>query len=194
MYVAVKDAIEKCEAILERIIKKEARLRQPPISIIHCPEIYLKEIYIQYVAMLKRLKKRYSEWDYKILNAEKLLFNILKKLEYIDGYCDAKDCRREELAKDLKSSIKDELINTIQEHIQILLKEHNLDGPPSFLVIFNMHACYNYIQTKDLIATIHNLKKDILILILYLQRRSDSSSSAEAYKEANYNVNSYPFM
>jgi hypothetical protein len=171
-----EEAIKRCEKKLERIINKEVPLKNPPISIIHSPEKHIKEIYLQYVSMLKRLKSQHPSWDYKILNAEKILFDILRDLDYIDGCKDANTCDRNKLANDLRDSIKDDLIQKIQEGIQILTENNEVRSPPPFLVILNMHACYNYIQTKDLISSLHNLQTNILVLILYLERDRESKS------------------
>jgi len=187
----VKEAIDKCKEKLKKIITGESRLRNPPISVIYCPEKLIKEIYIQYIALLKQLKREFPSWNYEILNSEKILFNILKDFEYIAGDEFIKNCDREIFAKDMYTSVKSELIKKIQEKIDYIINNYKEGLPPPFLVILNIHACYHYIQTKDIISSIYNTKNKILILILYLQKEMEPTSQKEIFKKANYNINTY---
>jgi len=183
----IKEAIDNCKKKLVEIIKREKKLRNPSITVVFCPEKHVKEIYLLYIAMLKQLKQENPSWNYELVNAEKLLFDILKEFEYIDGEKFASKCERELLAGDLENSVREELVNTIQNRIQNLIKD-KLDGPPPFLIILNMHACYNFIKTGNLIAQIHPIGSKALVLILYLQKERGQDSQKEVIKEANYNV------
>lgn len=187
MSISAEQFFEK----LEKIIKKEEPLRQPPITVVHCPKESIKELYLTFRSKLKEFKLRYSDWNYYLINMEKELFKILDDLEYTDGDKFALNCTREDLTKDLKSSVLQDLIGVIEAQIDQQIKNNKDISYLPFVVLLNIHGCYSFIQTKDIISRIIN-KKDILIVILYLELSISKlkTKEDESYKLANYNVHS----
>ncbi len=184
----LNSAIERCKGKMERILRSEVILKEPSVSIIHCPVEYLREIYKKYVLILKDLKQKYSKWNYGIINLEKELFNLLRDLDYISNEKIAETCKRKDLEINFRGYIIEGLVQEIENCIKSLLESHQQNDPPPFLIIQNIHSCYKHIQTKDIITRIRN-QKDVLILILYLQR-----DKSMPYKSSDYNVNTYFLM
>jgi hypothetical protein len=182
--------INEFEHHLKKIITKEIPLRDPYISVIHITHQHIQEAYVQFLLIFKRLIEKHSAWMYETFNLEHQFYKILDKLRYTKKPNYAETCEREELASDMKHSIKSELIKSITSKLDELNAEFkkNSSNPPPLLFLMNIHSIYPYIQTKDIISRIIN-KKGILILIPYLQSKLHHNYEHEPYKDANYNVN-----
>lgn len=187
----MSQSFDKLIDYLEKIIRKEEPLRQPPIVIIHCPVELIKNIYMSLVSTLRKLKTKHQQWNYYLLNIEKEIFGILEELDYIGGENYTLTCAREDLERDLSTSVLQELIELVENKIDEILNENLANDYPPFMFLLNMHSCYNYIQTKDIISRIIS-KEGILILILYLELGLSklNPDEDESYKLANYNVHS----
>jgi len=178
------------ELELEKIIKREIPLRDPSISIIHLSKENVVEGYKHHLSILKRLKGKYTNWDYNLLNIEKLFFEILKKRRYLEKQQFIKTTERDVYKNDLKNSIMNDLMEKIQNEIHLLKDKCKQDGNPPFLVLINMHSTYPYIQTKDVISRVIN-EKGIYIIILYVSDVKFHQKEIESYKYGNYMVHSY---
>ena len=176
---------------LEKIIKLESPLRDPSITIVHCPVKNIKEIYTSFIRAMNEFEIRYNNWEWAPLNMEQELFKVLTEFEYTGGDNYVRSCSRADLKRDLRASVLTEMINNVEQKVDDLLSQKKTTDSPPFLLILNMHACYNYIQTKDIISRIIS-KKGILILILYLDQGLSrlNPDEDESYKLANYNVHS----
>ena len=176
---------------MEKLIKGEEPLRQPPIYVVHIPPNLVKELYTTFIAQLKEFKVRNPKWDYLQINMEKELFKILDELQYTDGAKTALTGTREELKSGLESSVKNDLIRKVETLIDSFSSNYDNFRSPPFVALLNMHACYPYIQTKDIISTIIN-KSDILIIIFYLDLSLTNAKSQEdeIYRLGNYGVHS----
>ena len=181
--------MEKLFDNLDKIIKKEEPLRQPPIMIVHIPANSIKELYTSFRSKLKDFKMRHSEWNYYLMNVEKELYKVLDEQYYTDKFNTALKSTRDQLVNGLKSGVLDDFVAAIENKIDQCIKENVNNSSPPFFVLLNMHAFYNHIQTKDIISRIIN-KSNILILILYLDLSLTDLKiqKEEAYKLANYNV------
>ena len=179
-------SIDRYKERLGKYVRGELPLRDPSITIIHCQMEYLKTIHKELIFLTIELKIRHPDWNYRILNAEKILFDILRKLRYIDKDNFALSCSRDEFKTNLEGSGKTEFINKIKEELDSLKNNNKINDHPPFLIVLNMHACYNFIQTKDIIAQLIN-QKGVLLLITYLE--GFKREKEPSYKEANYNVN-----
>ncbi|MFW9994942.1 MAG: hypothetical protein ACFFD4_23070 [Candidatus Odinarchaeota archaeon] len=182
-------SFEQFVEYLEKIITKEEPLRQPPIVIVHCPVKLIKDIYISLVAKLKELKVKHGQWNYYLINMEKKMFDILAELDYIGGDNLALTCSREDLKKDLSASVLKEMVSSVESEIDRIIAANTSSQHPPFVILMNIHGCYDYIQTKDIISRIIN-KERILILVLYLELGLSeiNPEEDESYKLANYNV------
>ncbi len=180
-------SLDQLKSKMEQIIKKEVPLRDPAIVVIHCP----KEVYQSYtstlLSIMRQFKDHYSEWNYNIVNLEKLLFSLLGETGYVDNENFALKCSREELKKQIKRNILKDFLQKIEEGITILKSSHisKPTAPPPFLILLNIHSCYHNIETKDVVGRIIN-QKGVYVLIFYLQQYEKNNF----YKEANYNVES----
>lgn len=179
--------LEDYKLKLKNIIKREIPLRDPAITVIHCPKNNFQQKCVSFMSLISQLHDEFSEWRYRIINAEELLFSLLDEAGYTAEELFVKTNSRDDLRRDLKSNITKKFLSTIDSEIVALKEQYNpqMKNPPPFLIIINMHACYNFIQTKDLIAEIFN-QKGVLVLVLYFQYQDN----ANFYKEANYNVES----
>jgi len=178
------------ELELEKIIKREIPLRDPSISVIHLSKENVVEGYKHHLSILKRLKGKYTNWDYNLLNIEKKFFEILKKRRYLEKQQFIKTTERDVYKNDLKNSIMNDLMEKIQNGIHLLKDKCKQDGNPPFLVLINMHSTYPYIQTKDVISRVIN-EKGIYIIILYVSDVKFHQEEIESYKYGNYMVHSY---
>lgn len=182
------EAFNSFQNYLEQIITGNIPLRDPSISVVHITPENIEKAHRKILQLFNQFKDKYSQWNFKVVNIEAILFEILKKLRYLKKPFFAKDCRRSELSNDMQNSIKKDLILKVEMEIKKLKESQQKSSKnPSILLIMNFHAAYPYIQTKDLIARIIN-EKGILILILYLQVDKKTSFEKESYKSANYNV------
>jgi len=179
-------SIDQYKERLKQYIRGELPLRDPSITVIHCSVEILKTIHKEIVLFTKEQQVRHPNWNYIIINAEKLLFDILRDYGFIDNENFAQSCSREELKTNLEGSGKTDFIKKIKEEINSLVEINETKEHPPFLILLNMHACYNFIQTKDVIAQLIN-QKGVLLLITYLE--GFRKEKDPLYKEANYNVN-----
>jgi len=179
-------SINQYKERLKQYIRGELPLRDPSITVIHCSVEILKTIHKEIVLFTKEQQVRHPNWNYIIINAEKLLFDILRDYGFIDNENFAQSCSREELKTNLEGSGKTDFIKKIKEEINSLVEINETKEHPPFLILLNMHACYNFIQTKDVIAQLIN-QKGVLLLITYLE--GFRKEKDPPYKEANYNVN-----
>jgi len=179
-------SINQYKERLKQYIRGELPLRDPSITVIHCSVEILKTIHKEIVLFTKEQQVRHPNWNYRIINAEKLLFDILRDYGFIDNENFAQSCSREELKTNLEGSGKTDFIKKIKEEIDSLKEINETKEHPPFLILLNMHACYNFIQTKDVIAQLIN-QKGVLLLITYLE--GFRKEKDPLYKEANYNVN-----
>ncbi len=178
--------IDQYKERLGKYIRGELPLRDPSITVIHCSVEILQIVHKEFVLFTKELRIRHPNWYYKILNAEKLLFDILRDYGYIDNENFAQSCNREELKTDLEGSGRTDFLKKIKEELNSLKEINKIIEHPPFLILLNIHACYNFIQTKDVIAQLIN-QKGVLLLITYLE--GFRKEKDPPYKEANYNVN-----
>ena len=145
---------------------------------------------MHFLTILKRLKSKYTNWEYKLLNIEKCFFEILKKRRYIEKQQFVKNTEREVYKKDLETSILNDLMDIIQNEVYILKEKCSYKGNPPFLVLINMHSTYPYIQTKDVISRVIN-EKGVYIVILYASEFKHHQVEIESYRYGNYLVHSY---
>ncbi|MFX0170294.1 MAG: hypothetical protein ACFE9L_00080 [Candidatus Hodarchaeota archaeon] len=179
-------SIDQYKERLNQYILGELPLRDPSITVIHCPKEILIIVHKEFVLFTKEQQIRHPNWHFRIINAEKLLFEILRDYGYIDNEKFAQSCNREELKIDLEGSGRIDFIKKIKEELNKLKETKQTKEHPPFLILLNIHACYNFIQTKDVIAQLIN-QKGVLLLITYLEGFRKEKDSP--YKEANYNVN-----
>ncbi len=182
--------LKRYEDELEKIITLDTGLRDPSISVIHLSKENLTEGYMHFLTILKRLKSKYTNWEYKLLNIEKYFFEILKKRRYIEKQQFVKNTEREVYKKDLETSILNDLMDIIQNEVYILKEKCSYKGNPPFLVLINMHSTYPYIQTKDVISRVIN-EKGVYIVILYASEFKHHQAEIESYRYGNYLVHSY---
>lgn len=182
--------IEKYENGLEKIIKREIPLRDPSISVVHLSKENIVEGYKHFLKILERLKVKYTNWEYKLVNLEKVFFDFLKKRRYIEKQEFVKSTERNVYKKDLKNSILKDIMDYIQNEVTLLKGKIKTEGNPPFLVLLNMHSTYPYIQTKDIISQIIN-EKGVYIIILYISDIKHQYGEIESYKIGNYMVHSY---
>lgn len=175
---------------LEKIICKEVPLREPSICVVHIRKKHIEEVYRTFIQMLKKMKTKYSDWNYKLFNIEETFFKILKEIGYLDDDNLVLECEREELSADLKGSVLIDIIKEIKNTISELKEYPQASEYPPFLILLNIHSTYSYIQTKDVISQIIN-KKGVFIIILYLEEDKTHKSEKQIYKKANYNVQTY---
>lgn len=102
--------INEFERNLTKIITKVITLRDPSISVIHITPQNIHEAYIQFILIFKRLQEKYATWQYYTFNIEQTFFSILHKFRYTQKPYFVKTCEREELASDMSSSVKSELM------------------------------------------------------------------------------------
>ncbi len=185
-------SLDACEAKIEKIIRGDYPLRPPCIAVIHLPYSRIREVYQAYYAMMGKFQTKYHDWKHEILNLEKVLFQVLREMGYTDPDDQfALEESRETLKDDMKSNGVQRVLEIIEEHLDRLDKE-NAGSKTPVLLIGNMHACYPFIHTGDVISRVFNQQK-VLLLILYADddfTRYDQESEIK-YKHSNYNVRSY---
>ncbi|KKM79769.1 hypothetical protein LCGC14_1346580 [marine sediment metagenome] len=186
----ITQKLDQYEFELEKIINREMPLRDPSISVIHLSKENIVEGYNQYLTILERLKVKFSNWEYKLLNIEKKFFEILKKRRDIEKQQFVKTTERATFKNDLKNSIKKDLMDGIQNEVYLLKEKCKHEGNPPFLVLLNMHSTYPYIQTKDVISRVIN-EKGVYIIILYVSDIKHQLGEIESYRYGNYMVHSY---
>ncbi len=182
--------LKQYEIELEKIITLENPLRDPSISVIHLSKENIVEGYKQYLTILERLKVKFSNWEYKLLNIEKKFFEILKKRRDIEKQQFVKTTERATFKKDLIDSRMWDLMDDIQNEVYLLKEKCQHEGNPPFLVLLNMHSTYPYIQTKDVISRVIN-EKGVYIIILYVSDIKHQLGEIESYRYGNYMVHSY---
>ena len=182
--------LEQYELDLEKIITRETPLRDPSITVIHLSKENIVEGYNQYLTILERLKVKFSNWEYKLLNIEKKFFEILKKRRDIEKQQFVKTTERATFKKDLIDSRMRDLMDDIQKEVYLLKEKCQNQGNPPFLVLLNMHSTYPYIQTKDVISRVIN-EKGVYIIILYVSDIKHQLGEIESYRYGNYMVHSY---
>ncbi len=182
--------LEQYELDLEKIITRETPLRDPSISVIHLSKENIVEGYKQYLTILERLKVKFSNWEYKLLNIEKKFFEILKKRRDIEKQQFVKTTERVIFKKDLIDSRMRDLMDDIQKEVYLLKEKCQNQVNPPFLVLLNMHSTYPYIQTKDVISRVIN-EKGVYIIILYVSDIKHQRGEIESYRYGNYMVHSY---
>ena len=178
--------IKKDLEFFEQILTKEVPLRAPGISILHILAKEASEIYRRLKLEFQGFQQKYPSWQYLSVNCEQILFEILDDYGYTDQEMFVKSCTREDLANDLSASAKDTFINKIKSKINDFVDSYEIESFIPFVLVENIHACYYYIQTKDIIVEIIN-RQNALILIPYIEKRQDIVNTE--YKNANYNVN-----
>ena len=186
----INQKLEQYELDLEKIITRDSPLRDPSISIIHLSKEKVTEGYKHYLTILKHLKSKYTNWEFKLLNVEKCFFEILKKHRYIEKQQFVKKTERDIYKNDLKNSVMNDLMDIIQKEVYLLKEKSKLEGNPPFLVLLNMHSTYPYIQTKDVISRVIN-EKGVYIILLYVSDRRHHQGEIESYRYGNYLVHSY---
>jgi len=186
----ITQKLDQYEFELEKIINREMPLRDPSISVIHLSKENIVEGYNQYLTILERLKVKFSNWEYKLLNIEKKFFEILKKRRDIEKQQFVKTTERATFKKDLIDSRMRDLMDDIQKEVYLLKEKCQNQGNPPFLVLLNMHSTYPYIQTKDVISRVIN-EKGVYIIILYVSDIKHQLGEIESYRYGNYMVHSY---
>lgn len=179
------------EKDLEMIITREKAIRDPSILMFKLPVECAREVYIEHELVLRRLKSKYADWTYKILNMEMIFFDVLKTLRYTAKKTTVKDAERNRFKLNLGEGVLTEVIHAIEHEIN-LIKEQANSPRPSFLVLLNMHSTYPYIEAKDVLSRIIN-EKGVFVIIPYLLDPFHGPDD-EPYKHGNYLVQSFSLV
>jgi len=189
--IAIK--FDEYKTDLERIITRAEPLRDPNISIVKIPSRHVEEVYRKQAIMLRQLKELHPDWDYKVINIEKIFYDFLKKRRYIEKEEYARKMERKALSGRIRGSIVKDLVDLVEQEVRELNERNPSPANVPVLVLLNMHSTYPYIETGDVISRIIN-DKGVYVLILYVQDKESSKENPEPYKHANYTVHSYSLI
>ena len=97
--------ITQYEKELEKIITRKIPLRDPSITVLKIPIPNAKEFYLEHQLILRRLKSKFPDWNYKVINIEALFFDILKKLRFIEKNTTVQTAERQRFKGNLKGTV-----------------------------------------------------------------------------------------